>query len=343
MQQKIENNQTIQLPTQLIKQQQTSKYFISEKDKQRSSFLLRVLLLSRILINNFKFSIVFKRYKRFSTKSLCHNTIDKIIDEQGNILFDETRLLKQSQNNKNNFQREAIETVLNELEKRGYVFGKLQSKTTQRKMKSQNSKTTMNGNEMNNDESNLQIKQYKNEMTTMMKITTIQYGEMKCLLSEFEESIGMDLYDILWSIFETQRFVENVVVGHSIGIERMFTALTERGYIPKRQSMFVGECYESIESVYLQKSQNDKNNSRNEIGIYPSIIQNENKTPINVSSTNSNEMKNVNPSETKQNDQTVKSTHEESNDNNNNHEMKENEIQETIQNNSSETIEEDFH
>ena len=114
------------VPEQKQKFTPTKEYQNEQKQKQRRSLILRTFVFMRLLVCNHHYSFVINRNKRPSHKTLEFHPIEKVYDPQGNILFDAHVIKIDNGNKKTKYcQRYVVEMMIEELEKFGYIFGKV--------------------------------------------------------------------------------------------------------------------------------------------------------------------------------------------------------------------------
>ena len=193
---------------------------ITKYEERTRSIGLRCYVLMRILVIDYNCKIIIHR-KKFSSSHFCFFHLEKIFDDQNELRFDSTLFEDQSkQKRKYHNQRNCLEFLIHELERKGFVFSKLQTR-----------KVTENSS-------------YQKDCS-MTKIKTIEFpGKYRFQMNELEETIGIDIHKTFYDVYNIHFRVVKIIYcqkGYSDEMEKIV-----HSHLPndKELNWWVGETSE---------------------------------------------------------------------------------------------------
>ena len=208
------------------------EYSREQKHSQRNSLILRQYAMMRLLVVNYNYTFLIQRFHRTATQALNYCPIEKIYNEKEVCIYDSSRnnTIKNRQDRLHYSQKEALQIMTMELEEKGYVFDKRQTKKAT---------ITHNGND---------------PLTSTKIYSMITPKEHEFEMRRIENTIGMDGYNVFTELVIGNREAEKFMYSQRNEIERKFIQMIERGEIENEKGIFIGEGYEvPLEEIYLRK------------------------------------------------------------------------------------------
>ena len=199
----------------------------------------------RMLVCNANYTVIISRSKRTAQKTLSSFPVEKIYNSEGILIFDADTITTENKNNKTKYcQKFVCELFIEELEKLGYSFEKLQTKKATKLVDGLKPVTLTKI-------VSVEIPQIVQERTENKQQLPMINGR-KLNMNKMEETIGKDCYETLKTMFDNDAKINKIVFGNTNYIMNIYEQLCQQGILNVGYDIYLGEGYgERIEQLYV--------------------------------------------------------------------------------------------